>query len=135
MKITLQLFSALVIAAFQFISSPEEKTTITPKMAVLEFEEDTLDYGTILQHSDGNRVFKFTNTGDAPLVIASVRPSCGCTVAHYTKEAILPGKQGEIKVKYDTKRLGGFNKSIRVQSNTENGTKLLRIRGTVVAKS
>lgn len=93
------------------------------------------DYGTIEQGGDGNCEFNFTNKGDVPIVLTGVRSSCGCTVPEWSKDPILPGETGVIKVKYDTRRVGPINKSIVVNSNAVNATVILRITGTVVAKS
>lgn len=93
------------------------------------------DYGTIEQGGDGICEFSFTNRGDVPLVLTGVRSSCGCTVPEWSKEPIIPGQSGVIKVKYDTRRLGAINKSIVVNSNAINSTVILRITGTVVAKA
>lgn len=96
------------------------------------FEKLVHDYGTIKRGGDGNCVFTFTNKGQKPLVLSNVRASCGCTVPQWPKEPILPGKKGEIKVKYNTKRPGSFNKSITVRSNAANSVVRLRIKGKVV---
>ena len=45
--------------------------------AQMEFQETTIDYGTIEQGSDPYRFFSFTNTGNAPLVITNAKGSCG----------------------------------------------------------
>jgi hypothetical protein len=103
------------------------------KVAIINFETEIVNYGTITQGSDGTKVFTFTNTGNAPLVISEVKTSCGCTIPSYSKAAILPGKQGELEIKYDTKRLGSFTKTITVISNAKVIKKTLKIKGTVVA--
>lgn len=96
------------------------------------FDSKEIDYGSIQQHADGERVFVFTNTGNAPIVITNVRTSCGCTVPTYSKSPILPGKKGEIKVKYDTSRMGPFSKTITVSSNALHTKRVLHIKGTVI---
>lgn len=101
------------------------------KTAKIEFKAETLDYGVIDKGSDGVRVFEFTNTGDAPLIISKVSSSCGCTIPKKPEEPILPGKTGEIQVKYDTKRLGPIRKAITVISNADTPTKVLKIKGEV----
>ena len=59
----------------------------------IEFKEETINYGEVVKGvDDGVRVFEFTNTGDAPLIITNVKSSCGCTVPSKPKEPILPGK-------------------------------------------
>ena len=99
--------------------------------AKIEFKSETVDYGEIAKGSDGIRVFEFTNTGSAPLVISDVKSSCGCTIPKKPEGPILPGKTGEIQVKYDTKRVGPIRKAITVTSNADTPTKVLKIKGTV----
>ena len=103
--------------------------------AEIQFKEETIDYGKINRGSDGLRVFEFTNTGDAPLVITNVRSSCGCTIPKKPEDPILPGQQGKIEVEYDTNRAAGpFRKAITVSSNASNPTKILKIKGELIEK-
>lgn len=98
----------------------------------ITFSQDQIDYGIIKKNSDGNQIFKFTNTGDKPLIISNVKSSCDCSVLSWTRTPILPGKSGEINVKYNTKNLGKFSKSIEVFSNDPKiSRKLLKIKGEV----
>lgn len=119
------------------IHAQETKTDnaviVNPNAAVMAFETDVIDYGTIEQGVDGVREFKFKNTGKEPLIISNATGSCGCTVPTWSKEPILPGKSGVISVKYDTKRLGAINKSVTVTSNATEATKVLRIKGDIIA--
>ncbi len=105
------------------------------KTAKIAFKAETVDYGEIEKGSDGVRVFEFTNTGDAPLIISKVSSSCGCTIPKKPEEPILPGQTGEIQVKYDTKRVGPIRKAITVISNADTPTKVLKIKGEVKAIS
>ena len=99
--------------------------------AKIEFKTETVDYGEIDKGSDGIRVFEFTNTGNAPLIISKVSSSCGCTIPKKPDAPILPGKTGEIQVKYDTNRVGPIRKAITVISNADTPTKVLKIKGEV----
>tara|TARA_S200000501_G_scaffold247911_1_gene232244 strand:+ start:341 stop:724 length:384 start_codon:yes stop_codon:yes gene_type:complete len=103
----------------------------------ITFESETIDYGEVAQNSDGSRVFKFTNTGDAPLVIKNAKSSCGCTVPKKPEGSIAPGKSGEIIVRYDTKnRVGQFRKTITLTTNIESEPMVaLKIKGNVVPKT
>ncbi|SEM27028.1 Protein of unknown function [Maribacter orientalis] len=101
--------------------------------AKIEFKSETVDYGEIAKGSDGIRVFEFTNTGTAPLIISKVSSSCGCTIPKKPEDPILPGKTGEIQVKYDTNRVGPIRKAITVISNADTPTKVLKIKGEVKA--
>ena len=100
----------------------------------IEFESTKHDFGTIYQNANGAWEFKFTNTGKEPLIIQNVRSSCGCTIAKRPTAPILPGQSSSIKVKYDTRRIGVFRKTITVTSNADNATVVLEIRGEVKAK-
>ena len=102
--------------------------------AEMDFESEVIDYGTIPQNADGVRTFKFTNTGNEPLIISNAKGSCGCTVPTWPKKPINPGESGEIKVKYATNRLGPINKSITITSNAIDKTKVLRIKGNVIER-
>ncbi len=105
------------------------------KVAKIEFKTDTIDYGTIEKGSDGVRVFEFTNTGDAPLIISSVKSTCGCTVPKKPEGPIMPGETGKIEVKYDTNRVNPIRKTITVTSNADTPTVALKIKGLVVDSS
>ena len=80
--------------------------------ATIDFESKVIDYGLIENKSDGARKFVFTNNGTEPLVIKNAKGSCGCTVPTWPREPIAPGATAEIGVKYDTKRIGKFTKTI-----------------------
>jgi hypothetical protein len=101
--------------------------------AKIEFKTETVDYGEIEKGADGVRVFEFTNTGDAPLIISKVSSSCRCTIPKKPEAPILPGKTGEISVKYDTNRVGPIRKAITVISNADTPTKVLKIKGEIKA--
>lgn len=102
------------------------------KVAKIEFKTDTIDYGTIEKGSDGVRVFEFTNTGTAPLIVSDVKSTCGCTVPKKPDAPIMPGQTGEISVKYDTNRVNPIRKTITVTSNADTPTVALKIKGEVI---
>lgn len=99
----------------------------------ISFEEETIDYGTIVKGSNGHREFVITNTGNEPLIISTCKGSCGCTVPKCPTEPVLPGETSKIKVKYDTNRLGKFTKTVSVTSNAGTPVKTVKITGNVVA--
>lgn len=96
-----------------------------------KFEKETIDYGKISKGANGERIFVFTNIGDQPLIIKNIQSSCGCTVPKKPEEPIMPGEKGEIKVSYDTKRVGGFSKAITIFSNAKKARKIIKIRGII----
>ena len=100
--------------------------------AKISFKSDTVDYGEIAKGSDGIRVFEFTNTGNAPLIISEVKSSCGCTVPKKPDGPIAPGASNTIEVKYDTNRVGPIRKTVTVYSNADEPIIALKIKGEVL---
>ena len=92
----------------------ETKSVFGP---AIEFAETEHNFGTIQQGGNGSYEFVFTNTGTEPLILSNVRSSCGCTIPEWPHEPINASGSASILVKYDTKRIGQFNKSISVYSN------------------
>ena len=103
----------------------------------IEFKEETINYGEVEKgKDDGIRIFEFTNTGDAPLIITNAKSSCGCTVPEWSKVPLAPNSIGHIKVKYNMNP-GPISKTITIESsavNKPNGMVPLRIKGTVIVK-
>jgi len=97
--------------------------------------ENSYDFG-IIAEEDGyaDHIFKFNNTGNAPLVITNVSSSCGCTTPEWTKQPIEPGQEGFVILTYSTKsRLGHFTKNATVYTNeTGLARHTLTISGEVV---
>ncbi len=98
----------------------------------ISFKEEVHDFGKIKEGVVAEYEFKFTNTGNQPLILSDVRASCGCTAPTWSKEPIMPGKNGMIKVAYNSLgRPGAFNKSITITTNIPDETKVLFIKGDV----
>ncbi|MHB8522807.1 MAG: DUF1573 domain-containing protein [Limisphaerales bacterium] len=77
--------------------------------------------------------FTFTNTGDAPLRIDEVRPSCGCTAAGRWERLVEPGRTGTIPLQLATISLNGpVTKTITVTCNDPVQPRvMLQIKGQV----
>lgn len=114
--------------------APTTATAAPTSLADIKLDKLVHDYGNLKQGDNGECVFKFTNNGKEPLVITNCVGSCGCTVPQCPKEPILPGKAGEIKVKYDTQRIGGIYKTVTINSNAKSGVMTLTIKGNIEAK-
>lgn len=97
-----------------------------------QFESEVIDYGEIKKGSDGLRIFKFKNVGSAPLIIDHVYSSCGCAVPSWTKTPIAAGGTGEIQVLYNTDIVGPIRRTISINSNANEPTKAVKIKGKVV---
>jgi len=122
------IIATFTISCSQTPASGETESVFGP---AIEFAEMNHNYGTIEQGGNGTFEFVFTNTGTEPLLLSNVRSSCGCTVPVWPREPINASKSASIEVKYDTRRIGQFNKSITVYSNASETPIVLRIRGNV----
>ena len=111
-------------------------TAIAQPLADIQFEKMDHNFGKIKEEAGlANISFKFTNTGKIPLIIHAVEASCGCTTPEWSKEPILPGKTGFIKVSYNPEqRPGVFTKSITVNANVPKSPYVLTITGEVIPK-
>lgn len=102
------------------------------KMPQITFESDMHDFGQLTAGENISYSFKFTNTGNADLVISGCDASCGCTVADYPRERIAPGKSNYITVSFKSQGMMGQQvKEISVFSNTQPAMTKLRIMAQV----
>lgn len=101
--------------------------------AKMKFEKTEHDFGTINEGDVVETVFNFTNSGKSELIITSAKASCGCTVPLWPKEPIMPGKSGEIKVKFNSKRKPNLQqKRVTLITNTDGGKEILTIKAMVI---
>lgn len=105
-------------------------------LTTIEFEEDTYDFGEVMEGEKVVYEYKFKNTGNEPLIISNAKGSCGCTVPEWPREPIPVGGSDVIKVQFDSKgkgKVGGQPQSKRVTltTNTDPANVYLTIKGTV----
>lgn len=98
---------------------PEAKMD-TASFTTIQWLDSVKDYGSIEEGQKLEVAYRFKNTGTKPLVISSVHPSCGCTVADPPKEPVAPGGEGEIRGSFDSNgKSGQQHKTIFVMANTK----------------
>ena len=119
-----------VILGFAFTASAQDN-----EKAEFKFNEEKHDFGKVPQGTPVTTVFEFTNIGKEPLILTDVKPTCGCTIADYTKTPVKSGEKGIIKITYNAQVVAPFNKTIVVTSNAKTPTKYLNIVGEVVQKA
>jgi len=122
---TLPILCLLCIPSFLF------SQLIKP---VISFDVSEYDFKNIYEANGVvSYEFEYTNTGKVPLILQNVHATCGCTSPEWTKEPVVPGQIGRIKVNFDPKnRPGPFTKTITVTSNAEPPVTTLTIKGTVI---
>lgn len=103
------------------------------QLTILSFERNIHQFGKIKEGEIVGCYFKFKNEGEFPLIIHSVKPSCGCTAVDYSKIPILPNQSSEIEVRFDTRGFTGNQyKVISVYANIKNEVKELVISANVI---
>jgi hypothetical protein len=130
------LFVVAVFAAFAVFAQSAAQGNVAeenPNAPEISFDKTVHDYGAVPYKGDGKCEFKFTNSGQEPLILTNVRSSCGCTVPKWPREPILPGQSEVIHVEYKTNRIGRINKTVTVQSNARTKSVVLRIQGQVLS--
>ena len=91
------------------------------QLTTVQWLDSTKDFGKIQEGQVLQVAFRFRNTGNKPLVIEKVQPSCGCTVAEQPKEPILPGGEGQIKASFNSQgRVGTNHKALFVYANMKD---------------
>lgn len=126
------IITLMFLSLSSFIGNNNELKNASLDNSEVLWDADSHNFGEIPQGKPVSVDFKFTNTGDSPLVITEVKTSCGCTASNYPKTAILPGETSKITVDYNAKKLGAFSKTISVVTNADEQIKTLSIKGTVV---
>ena len=118
------------------LKKAQQKMADANKFPKMDFETTEVDFGT---HNEGDildTIFKFTNTGKAPLVITNVKTSCGCTTPYWPKKPIQPGESENIKVRFNTNhKPGKQTKTITVHCNTKNLTEQIKIKAYNIPKT
>ena len=100
------------------------------------FEQEEHNFGQIRDGDIVSHTFRFTNTGEAPLIISKATAACGCTVPQWPKQPIPAGGSGEIQVQFDSSNKPGMqNKVVTITANTESKVKKLLIRAQVNPRS
>ncbi|MDG2085943.1 MAG: DUF1573 domain-containing protein [Flavobacteriales bacterium] len=103
------------------------------KAPIISIKEDFFDFGELNQNESIKTEFIIKNIGNAPLLIRSVKASCGCTVPEWPKELIDIGGTAKIKVTFNSgSKKGKQNKTITLVTNAMPSTKVLLIKGTIL---
>ncbi|MCX6185916.1 MAG: DUF1573 domain-containing protein [Bacteroidetes bacterium] len=124
----------LIILFVILFASKTNAQTESKDKPVIEFENTTHDFGKVWSGSQVAYEFVFVNKGIVPLILTSVKPSCGCTTPEWPREPIMPGQKSKIKAMYNSGSYQGpFAKSITINSNAGSDLQLI-IKGEVLDK-
>ena len=127
----------LALSACRMTNSNEESVTsdVVTSRTTIDFSNDVFDFGEMTQGEKVSHEFEFTNTGDSPLLILDVKPSCGCTLSDdWPDHPIEPGEGGVIPVTFNSEGKKGYqSKALTLVANTTPRTTVLTIQGEVIA--
>lgn len=113
------------------LAETDIKQEVAPTTS-MHFETDHHNFGTIKEGVVGKHQFKFTNSGNVPLLIERVIPSCGCTVPHFPTEPIAPGGEGVIDFEFNSMgRVGNNHRKITILANIASESRVLTFEANV----
>ena len=133
---SVKLIALLVTGASLMSFSTVENAVVNTSSTVsnptlVKWKTESVNLGEITQGKPVTIEFEFTNTSDAAVIVTNAQASCGCTVADYPKEPILPGKSAKITATYNAAAKGVFTKNVTVYIQNED-PKVLSFNGTVI---
>lgn len=116
-------------------STTDTSSIASADAPVIKFEEEIHQFKKIKEGEKVDYSFKFTNVGKSPLIISTATATCGCTIPEPPKEPILPGKEGVIKVVFNSDGKPGINdKIITVTSNANPKVSTVHLVGEVIPR-
>jgi hypothetical protein len=113
------------------VAEADKKVKTAKEAKPITFTNLVIERKDIAKGTDDMFSFEFKNTGKTPVLIQNVQTSCGCTTANKPETPVAPGKKSAISVKYDTNRVGAFEKTITVTTNVAEPI-VLTIKGNVL---
>lgn len=128
------ILCVLIVIGYTYFKVVHSKFNCFEGITTIEIEEDSISIGKISFNDNQTFNYKINNIGNFPLVIYSVKTSCGCTAAKYDKKPIPQGKTTSVVLEYKPNSLGYFSKTADVVCNVPEGYVRLKISGEVVEK-
>lgn len=114
------------------VAAAAERDATAGDFPVVNFQEAEHDFGTIANGTPVETKFKYTNSGNAPLVVSNIKSTCGCTVpSDWNREPLAPGESAEFTVKFNGKGTNQVSKTITLTTNTETGSETVKIKAFV----
>jgi hypothetical protein len=147
MKKVILVFSTLCMVAFtsckddakskvneENVAAAAERDATAGDFPVITFEEVEHDFGTIMDGTPVETVFKYTNTGKSPFVVSNIKSSCGCTVPQdWNKEPLASGESAHFTVKFNGKGANQVTKTVTLTTNTATGTETVKVKAFIQA--
>jgi hypothetical protein len=98
----------------------DEEVKKLPK-TTMEVAETKFDFGKMKDGDVVSHDYVIKNTGNAPLMVANVQTSCGCTAPSFPKEPVMPGQEAIITLEFNSAgKEGQVVKNALIIANTDN---------------
>lgn len=111
-------------------------TQLSYAQPIMEFENKTVDFGTVVEGTICTHRYKFKNTGNKPLIISDLKVTCGCTVPLWTPFPIKPGDTSSIYIEFNTfNKMGNVAKGVNLVTNSTTPEVGLIILANVIPDS
>jgi hypothetical protein len=111
--VSIILLTALFVAYGSYLV--KTRTAASPEIFV---PEEIFEFSPVMDGEEVRHDFVMLNKGASPLDLIQVKPDCGCVAVSYPRQ-ILPGGEGKIVIKLDTKGYSGeyITKTMAVRTN------------------
>ena len=100
----------------------------------LSITKETIDIGRTGYEVPVTATFELKNKGSRKLIIQDVKPDCNCTRVEFPKGEIGSGDKFTIRMTYDARMLGHFNKQAAIISNASEKPVYITMKGVVLAE-
>ncbi|TVR42487.1 MAG: DUF1573 domain-containing protein [Bacteroidia bacterium] len=90
------------------------------------------DMGIMEQGARGNGEIRLRNDGAREFLIGSVRSACGLMIPSWPPEPVAPGEEVILRFRYDTSRLGPFERKVVIHTNAYQKTVVITVKGEVI---
>lgn len=127
----LVIITALFVTNIYFLAA-QNINEHNAEEPVIFVEDSVINFGKVSHGAKLTKEISVVNKGERVLKIANVRGSCGLMVVSYPRQEIAPGESAIINIKYDTSRIGKFERILTIHSNSSHNTIRLRITGEII---
>ena len=114
---------SILLLTFSWHIQAEDPLSVDDFAAQITFDTSCINLGDLASDSGERKFeFKFVNSGNAPLVLTYVHPSCSCVKMEYPRTPIAPGDSACIKGVLNPSSIHekDFKRNILVRSNASN---------------
>lgn len=132
---SINLFIVISILFINFScgqASVAKKESPKPQIAEISFQNEKIDAGIADGKKNVSVDFKFSNTGNIPLIITEVKGNCHCVQGKWSEKPIAPGDSSVITVSFDPAGVAGtYMRTLMVQSNATRPSIELYVMGDI----